>query len=140
MPKPQLSATVTTTRTVETALAPKLKEALVVKVAEHAKLQAEIDALTERQTEIKAEVEAAFKKAGQFGLLVDGVKVNGEPVKLVCGSHTTTDKEAIRERLLELGEEDPMWIEHNAEEKKPSKPYMRIGLDKRARAKKGHDE
>lgn len=126
-PLPSLSATVTTVATVETALSPQLKKKLVVKVAEHERLTQEIAALEEERAAVKAAVQKAFIDAKATTALMNGVKINGVPVKMVCGSHSTTDKEAIRNRLIELGEDDVRWIENNAVTTKPSTPYIKIG-------------
>jgi len=124
---PSLSATVTMVETVETQLSPLLKKKLAIKVAEHERLTQEIAALEAERTAVKADVQKAFIDAKQTSALMNGVKINGVPVKMVCGSHSTTDKEAIREHLIELGETDVRWIENNAVTTKPSTPYIKIG-------------
>lgn len=132
----RLSARVTATQTVDTSLAPELKQKVAVKVTAHELLREKIKKLEAEADAIKLDVQALFRTAKKTKLLLDGVKVNGVPVKMVCGHTKRRDIEKIRERMIELGEEDPMWIENNAEEDTPNKPYLKIGGNK----KKGEDE
>lgn len=117
----------TATQTIDTSLALELRQKLAVKVQASERIRKQIKKLKKEAEKIKKDVQVLFKDAKKTKLLVDGVKVDGVPVKLVCGHTTRTNKDAIRNRLIELGEEDPLWIENNAQETTSNKPYLRIG-------------
>jgi hypothetical protein len=137
---PRLAAIVTTTATVEPGLSPALQKKLKVQINLHEELTKQITELEAKCKEIKETVEREFGKAKETEALMAGVKIDGIPVKLHCGEYTHTDMEAIRTRMIELGEEDPFWIENNAKSKKPKASYITIGAGKKKGKKGGSDD
>lgn len=98
MPKPKLVATTETTVTTEITLSPKVRQMLMARLEEHAKLAALVKEYNGtkkkpgRMRRIKDEIEELFVKEKQGKALVDGTKIGGHAIKLVTGKSKKFDQ------------------------------------------------
>lgn len=121
MPRPSMSVTTEVTQKAEIKLAPRLQAKLDALLKETEALGARISKDKARQDTIKSEVEKLFEDAGEFGALLEGVKVNGFSVKYVTGNKDTLDKTRLmRNHGLTQADLDA------CTDTKPSKPYTLI--------------
>lgn len=121
MPK----ATVSQTLKVETTVKPALKARVLALLKKHAELGLHIKRCSAEQDLLKEQLETEFTDAGEFGLLVDGVNIDGFPLKFVSSTRDVVDTMALVKRgwitLAQLKE---------VTESKPSKPYLKISAAK----------
>lgn len=117
----KLTATTSQTITTQVELSPKLLATVHAKALAIQRAQADMAALKDKIADYKSDIEAAFIEAGEANALMDGVEVNGIPVKMVCGTTSKLNKK----RLVELGC-SPAWLEE-ATEVVPKKAYVKVG-------------
>lgn len=118
---PKLQATTTTEVTQNVMLQPKVHQMLKERCEEDVRLAADIKKLKERRGRIGKEVQELFAKAKQGKALVDGTDIDGHRVKMVFGSSTRLDKEALM-KAHGLTQEDL----DECSETKDNKPYVKI--------------
>lgn len=117
-------ATVTVEQRIEVKLKPELRAQLSPLVRAVQENKAEMKRLKKETAQKLADIEAAFKKSKAGKALLAGVLVDGVPVKMVCGTQRTLN----RDKLVELGC-DPEWFEEATDEK-PKKAYISVGAEK----------
>jgi len=126
--RPSLSASVTTTAATEVELSTKLKVLLKAKLEEFADLRVQKKSIAKREDELKIEVETLFADAGEYNVLLEGVRVDTVygpiPVKVVTGGTTKSfDKKLLmRRHKLTIAEVDALYTE------KPKANYLNVSL------------
>lgn len=83
---------VQTTQTTEVKLSPALKKKLLLKLQEFAKYKIVIADAVEEQARLKADIEEAFVRAGEFNTLMAGVKIDGFNAKHCSPTRKYYDK------------------------------------------------
>jgi hypothetical protein len=98
MPKAKLVATTTVEVTTDVKLSPKVRQMIVERCEEHARLSKQVKEIEGtkkkpgRMRRIKKEVEELFTKDGQGKALLDGTDINGHSIVMVTGSRNVFDK------------------------------------------------
>ena len=128
MPRPSLSASVTTTAATEIELSPKLKLLLKAKLEEFADLRVQKKSIGTREDALKEEIETVFADAGEYNALLAGVKVDTAygpiPVKVVTGGTTKKfqKKLLMKQYKLTIAQVDALYKES------PKADYVNISL------------
>ncbi len=129
MPRMSLETSVTTTTEVE--LKPALKAQLKAKLEEFADIHVQKKSLEQREEDIKLEVEHLFEAAGEYGALLEGVKVDTAygpiPVKVVTGgtSKSFDKKLLMRRHKLTIAQVNDLY------EETPKADYVNIALPRK---------
>jgi hypothetical protein len=96
---PRLSTTATATTTVETTvtvkLSPKVRAMIKARCEEDAGLSKQVKDLEARRSRLKGEVEQLIVDEGEGAKLMDGIDIDGHRVKMVCGTSTKIDENAL---------------------------------------------
>ncbi len=121
MLRPSISATTEQTVTVDVHLSASARLMAKARLEEDARLAAEISERESRRKRLKVEVEDIFVTDGQGAALVDGVSIDGHRVKLVCGSTTTIDQDALK-RTFGLTQADL----DSVSVVKENRPYLKL--------------
>jgi hypothetical protein len=128
MPKPSLSASVTTTAATEVELSPKLKLQLKAKLEEFADLRVQKKSIEQREEDIKLEIETLFADAGEYNALLEGVRVDTSygpvPVKVVTGgtSKKFDKKLLMKQHKLTIAQVDALY------KTTPKADYVNVSL------------